>query len=540
MAIVSISRIQIRRGRKNQGSGLPQLAGGELGWAVDTQELYIGNGAVSEGAPAVGNSKVLTEHDNLFELSDQYTYKNGTSIQTGSSSANPVQRSLQSRLDDIVNVRSFGANGDGTDQTLALQRAIDQLFLPWSSATDADSLRKRITLKLDAGLYKISNSLKVPPYVNLVGDGSDKTVIEQTGAYAVIETINGNGINAQTSSTNQSNIIKLEGMTLKSYLTNPALKLSSTKDSQFIDIKLQGPWTQGSAITSTQIGLLMEATSTPVTTQNNNFEKLKVVGFSYGILSNHDVANNHFEDCVFETLSYGVYWGRDTALGQVAQATGPINNTITNSRFTNIDKTGYWVKEGKGNVSKENSFIKVGNDGGLDTAPVHAVIRFDADNNISKNDFFARTESLMANTSTMTNVAYIPEVQGKFNNELSFVTKFNVGQLASATRVAKLPADNSRHYKIEYTYNSSIRNAFRSGTLDINIDRTVDTVNLSDEYDFLGDTANNTNSTRLNFTASLSDENSDGAKESCIIQATNPSLSSNENAQIIFKVRSIS
>ena len=54
MAIVSISRIQIRRGRKGQGSGLPQLAGGELGWAVDTQELFIGNGAVSEGAPAVG------------------------------------------------------------------------------------------------------------------------------------------------------------------------------------------------------------------------------------------------------------------------------------------------------------------------------------------------------------------------------------------------------------------------------------------------------------------------------------------------------
>ena len=68
----------------------------------------------------------------------------------------------------------------------------------------------------------------------------------------------------------------------------------------------------------------------------------------------------------------------------------------------------------------------------------------------------------------------------------------------------------------------------------------MDTVNLSDEYDFLGDTANNTNSTRLNFTASLSDENSDGAKETLILQATNPSLSSNENAQIIFKVRSIS
>ena len=56
MAIVSISRIQIRRGRKNQGSRLPQLAGGELGWAVDTQELFIGNGAVTKVHP-VGNQK---------------------------------------------------------------------------------------------------------------------------------------------------------------------------------------------------------------------------------------------------------------------------------------------------------------------------------------------------------------------------------------------------------------------------------------------------------------------------------------------------
>ena len=65
MAVVQISRIQIRRGRKNSGSGIPQLAGGELGWAVDSQELYIGNGSVSEGSPAVGNTKVLTENDNL-------------------------------------------------------------------------------------------------------------------------------------------------------------------------------------------------------------------------------------------------------------------------------------------------------------------------------------------------------------------------------------------------------------------------------------------------------------------------------------------
>ena len=48
MAVVQISRIQIRRGRKNSGTGLPQLASGEIAWAIDTQELYIGNGAIAQ------------------------------------------------------------------------------------------------------------------------------------------------------------------------------------------------------------------------------------------------------------------------------------------------------------------------------------------------------------------------------------------------------------------------------------------------------------------------------------------------------------
>mgnify|MGYP000654353680 CR=1 FL=1 len=82
MAVVQISRIQIRRGQKNQGSGIPQLAGGEFGWAVDSRELYIGNGSVAEGAPAVGNTKVITEHDDLFTLANTYSYLNGVTVQT--------------------------------------------------------------------------------------------------------------------------------------------------------------------------------------------------------------------------------------------------------------------------------------------------------------------------------------------------------------------------------------------------------------------------------------------------------------------------
>ena len=57
MPIVQISRIQHRRGK---ATDLPQLAAGELGWSVDDQKLYIGNGTVADGAPAVGNTEIMT------------------------------------------------------------------------------------------------------------------------------------------------------------------------------------------------------------------------------------------------------------------------------------------------------------------------------------------------------------------------------------------------------------------------------------------------------------------------------------------------
>lgn len=61
MAVTQISKIQVRRGRQEN---LPQLAAGELGWAIDTQQLYIGNGTFAEGAPSEGNTEILTALSN--------------------------------------------------------------------------------------------------------------------------------------------------------------------------------------------------------------------------------------------------------------------------------------------------------------------------------------------------------------------------------------------------------------------------------------------------------------------------------------------
>ena len=71
MAVTQKSKIQVRRGRREN---LPQLAAGELGWAIDTQQLYIGNGTFTEGAPAEGNTEIITEvSTQMIGLSNVFT-----------------------------------------------------------------------------------------------------------------------------------------------------------------------------------------------------------------------------------------------------------------------------------------------------------------------------------------------------------------------------------------------------------------------------------------------------------------------------------
>jgi hypothetical protein len=84
MAIVQISQIKHRHGVR---SDLPQLATAELGWSVDTRQLYIGNGTLQEGAPEVGVTEILTQYSNL----PNYTvYTLGLTADTTSNVTNAI------------------------------------------------------------------------------------------------------------------------------------------------------------------------------------------------------------------------------------------------------------------------------------------------------------------------------------------------------------------------------------------------------------------------------------------------------------------
>lgn len=535
MAVVSISRIQIRRGRKQAGSGLPQLASGELGWAIDTQELFIGNGSVAEGAPYVGNTKLLSEHDDLFQFADTYAYKSTAgNIQTGATINTPVLRTLQDRLDDLVSIRAFGAEGNGLDQTVAIQRAVDQLYL---NAANKGQTQARVELIFEPGEYLISNTIYLPPFVTIRGAGIDKTVII-TGDHVAFRTVNetstvGNYASDAVSTTlNQARNISISDLTIRTQQQS-AFQLQSCKDSVFKNIKIVGTWQIGNTVSRTNAAIVMAGLSTAVTSQNNMFENVSVSGYSYAVISDQDINNNTWNNCEFKTLWAGVVFGEATVLGTSGQLTGPYQNKISNSTFDDIVSHAIFVYTGTDNVSDSNKYYNVGNDGGSANNNRYPVIQFNGPGGVSTNDYFRRAEELGYNSAFLVNIPYTTEVQGLQITQINRSHTLSLGQYSEATRLFKLPAFGpGKGYVIDYFYRSNQVDAVRSGTLNLVVDPNNSTYNITDEYDYTGDVSFQEN---LRFFAQITDENGDTVVDTVSIMVLN--FTSSDQAELVYTVK---
>jgi hypothetical protein len=546
MAVVSISRIQVRRGQKNAGSGLPQLASGEFGWAVDSQELYIGNGSVAEGAPYVGNTKLLSETDNLFEFANTYQYKSGTNVQTGDSANNPVLRTLQARLDDRISIRAFGAAGDGTNQTVAIQRAVDQLYL---NSSNKGTTGARVELIFEAGEYTITDTIKLPPYTTIRGAGINKTIIN-AGNHTAFQTINETstpGIyadDADSTTLNQARNLSVSDLTINT-TQGPALELISCKDSMFKNILLSGGYSLGDLVVSTSVGIKITSLSTAVSSNNNTFDNVQIKNFATAVYSDNDIKDNIWNECTFDTLYQGLAFGVGTIPGNSGMETGPINNTITNSTFNEIYTSAIKVFTGKNNISSNNKFYQVGNQGGTSQFNQHPVIAFvgplDVESpgtelavvsvNSSVGDWFQRSQELGYNEVYKNNVAYYPEVEGPAITDLATTHKLTIGQ-QDWSKLFKLPADTAKGYEIEYVYKSTQVAASRIGTMTLVIDPENDTFTFSDDYNYTG---NSIYAENLRFNAQNYDEDADNSVDSVAIMMLN--LTSSDTATMHYKVK---
>ena len=538
MAVVQISRIQVRRGQKNQGSGIPQLAGGEFGWAVDSRELYIGNGSVAEGAPAVGNTKLITQHDDLFTLANTYTYLAGETVQTGVTPTSPIKRTLQAALDEVVSIRSFGAFGDGTDQTVAIQRAIDQLYINSSTKGTEQS---RVKLHFPAGIYTTTSTIYIPPYATLVGEGSDKTKFNVSNNVIAFQTVNDSSTpgtyadDSSSTSLNQARKLHLEGFTIATTSTTlPALVLQSCKMSNIADVKFTGPWTTGSTIVTTNAAIKLGSLSSIVGTQQNKFDHVMIDGFSVGLYSDDDVYNNHFHCSYWDNCGYGVMFGENSVIGSQGQVTGPCKNKISNCQFSGIDREAIKIKNGKDNFSLANNFEGVGNVGGTEGNAQYSVIDFEKPGNTSSEDTFARTADLSYNQTYISAYPYVSEIKGYVNATLGGFHSLEVSETSSYTYFFRLPGDYTRTYEVDYFYNSDRVNAQRSGKMTFQLDATTNTLNFSDEYDYQGD-ANYESS--LQFQAQMVNTDGQISVDTIIVSVLNSVV--NDAGRFTFKIKVI-
>jgi len=515
MAVLQISRIQLRRGKKNEASGLPQLASGEMAWAIDSQELYIGNGAVSEGAPAVGNTRILTENENILDLAEQYQYNvDDPTIQTNADVNFPVIRTLQQRLDDSVTSNNYGILSDTTDQTANIQNAITNLFVT------ADN---RVVLRFQPGIFEISDTIYIPSYVTIEGAGPEKTIFNFSGPGTVFEFIKDDD-SLTLQQGNQPRFISMKGFSVTTdTIATRVFEMNSVRDSVFEDISIEGVWTTVSTTSTASIGIGMYALSSLVTCQRNKFTRVTVNGYCTGVYAKQDIFNNLFDDCGFNTLETGVKFGVGTGFGTTGFQYGPRKNIIKNSRFEAVNQHGIIVDNGYGNRSRSNTFINVGNDGsGNSYTPAqdkYSIIKFVYEGNSSTQDIFDRAIVLASGYFGVR--PYLADVEGSvfFTSPETHIV--NIGQAYTATNAFRISLNSSTGLDINYVYQSTAFEQMRKGTLSIALDRVHDNIQLVDEYDYTGTSALGDDE-KLVFSANV--EDIDGYK-SIVVSYTNANVS---------------
>ena len=409
MSVIEIAKIQIRRGQENT-TGIPQLDPGEFGWAEDTQHLYIGK-RITEGANSDANSRILTEID-LGELQSLLGTANTTTLtsvydyRTGTNYISSAPRFVQSKLDDLVNLRDFSGSAvtlnSGTDITQILQNAINNLYANSMATSQGFIGEPRRRLMIPAGYYIISNTINLPPFAELVGEGQDITTlvstVQSTSTFRTVDAAGNDYKGSMASDSGASKGVILSNMTLGYQLNLPTavslVSLDNTEDALIRNVTFSTVGTSSFITTGTGISIRNNTTfggSDAATSVSRNAQivNCQFSSLNAGIQVSGLVSRPVIENNTFRNLVQGVN------LSGVGGAPGPINTLITKNKFDFIKADAIHADITSGPViSSENVFYYVGNGGSMTdqsvTTTATSILTFNAPGNLSSNDYFNR------------------------------------------------------------------------------------------------------------------------------------------------------
>lgn len=407
MAVIQVSRMQVRRGLHDN---LPQLASAELGWSIDERKLFIGNGTLSEGAPSIGNTEILTQYTDLMAVIQSYYFKGTQSgyVSNTSGTSMPIYRAFQDKLDEgPVSVYDFGATGNGvTDDTAAIKRALSEIY----PITQSTNLKVRRRLYFPAGTYIISEEIAIPPHATIFGDGIDATVIKQIGAVRSLLTLADStgsispnfGVVSGSIGNQFANIMS---MTLYNTTDNDVVYLDSPDTIMFDDVKFKGSQTSPTTTgTSTAlVRILRNSPSYVPAHMKSYFDGCYFTNGTYGIVGIGDVNSAHISNSIFETLYQGVKLSGTSTIA-------PRGFVISDSLFDKIANSGIATDAYASVTSLSNYYKSVGN--GLSSSPVSPVLLYANPKTYSIVDTFDRTDAQSA---------IYPRIQstGSFNSNIA-------------------------------------------------------------------------------------------------------------------------
>ena len=468
MAIVQISRITQRKGLQEN---LPQLAGAEFGWSVDERRLFIGNGTLEEGAPVVGNTEILTEFSDILAFQTNYTYKGsaaGYVVQTGPTPGAPVSQSLQSWLDQFATVKDFGAVGDGTtDDTDAINRALYQLF-----CREVNPQIRR-SLFFPAGVYRVTESIKIPPYASLWGEGSDNSVIrldDGTASAYVAQTADSlqqTGVNIGSNGATAPIYITIQDMGFESLDADTDIFLvEDVTNCRFQNVNFSGPLVQADLDTDgNDTACVRFASTASLVCTHIIFDGCDFGGTTYGVNTNQEIGSISFINGEFDTLYKGIVLGTGVVVNG-----GPSGVRITSNVFNNIFAEGIVFGDISLNASGYNIFREVGNHFNGLTSPATYIIDIQSDNNVSIGDMFERADAfattwprIFLNDTTSFAMTNSKELAlGTYRRESGEIFTL-VNNTSSAATIFTLDTDTVEAFSINYTIERDT--ARRTGTI---------------------------------------------------------------------------